>query len=558
MDYRRPHQYMIFKHEFREFEEDLELYGSAAKHSYNNYPYFNEDDASHHAYTDYIDTVDKLIGEKYLRLFNYIYLKDPTNKLTNRNMLPNDILYNNHEHARSVVRYIIKRQLLYLIDKIYVEIEVLRNKDSSDKTESEIFNKYQIIHKIKTFRKKPLVHLNFSEYIKSIKYTPSNFEIFQNLVELDVSNSGITSLEGLPQKLVRLNVSGNRITSLVSKKGRSLLPEELSFLNISNNGLSNFEGLPPTLMALDISFNKITKLKGLPRVYYLEIHHNKIKSLEGLGVVPNLRKLRIYNNKISSLVSRSGKILLPTTLIELDISHNSLTSIQGLPRNLEKLSINDNHITSVPIQIVHLRNLTKFSYFGNPIEIGDSHPSVTRFLNSLRNRDTRSGCTIYDNGQNVHDLTVQNSIRESLNRLVEYTQLITKSKLSDEEISFLNSEEVHSFFGFTQREVLVFIENAIVNSPHGYKDETKEQLYSLLKEALHEGKSVCSTGRIGRMVNVLSGFDPNVQIKISDNSQIGAIISTFRSRGERKEKVEEELLSRGIEKKEIDTWLEYY
>jgi SOS response regulatory protein OraA/RecX len=60
------------------------------------------------------------------------------------------------------------------------------------------------------------------------------------------------------------------------------------------------------------------------------------------------------------------------------------------------------------------------------------------------------------------------------------------------------------------------------------------------------------------MVNVLSGFDPNVEIKISDNSQIGAIISSFRNRSEPKEKVEEELTSRGFSKEEIDEWLEHY
>jgi hypothetical protein len=91
-----------------------------------------------------------------------------------------------------------------------------------------------------------------------------------------------------------------------------------------------------------------------------------------------------------------------------------------------------------------------------------------------------------------------------------------------------------------------------------YTSETKSTLYSLLKEALFEGQNVCSTGKIERMINVLSGFDSNVQIKISENSQISAIISVFKSRNEPKEKVEKELESRGVEKEEIDSWLAYY
>jgi hypothetical protein len=201
-----------------------------------------------------------------------------------------------------------------------------------------------------------------------------------------------------------------------------------------------------------------------------------------------------------------------------------------------------------------LQNLREFYYSGNEIE--NIHPSVQRFINNLENRDTRQGNTVYDDRQNVHNITVQNSIRDSLNKLTSYQQSATKSKLSNEEISFLDDQEVHSFFHFTQKEVLLFVENAIANG--SYSTETKNELYSLLKEALREGRSVCSTGRIGRMVNVLSGFDPNVQIKISDKEQIGAIVSSFRERNEPKERVAEELRSRGIEKEEIDLWMEYY
>jgi hypothetical protein len=225
-----------------------------------------------------------------------------------------------------------------------------------------------------------------------------------------------------------------------------------------------------------------------------------------------------------------------------------------LPQSITDLEISRNQIKTLPIELVHLRNLRYFYYDNNPIE--NIHPSVQRFINNLENRDNRQGNTVYDDRQNVHNVVVQNSIRDSLNKLTSYQQSITKSKLSDEEISFLDDREVHSFFHFTQKEVLLFVENAIANGE--YSTETKNELYSLLREALREGRSVCSTGRIGRMVNVLSGFDPNVQIKISDKAQIGAICSTIKERNEPKERVAEELGKRGINQEEIDLWLEDY
>jgi hypothetical protein len=321
-------------------------------------------------------------------------------------------------------------------------------------------------------------------------------------------------------------------------------------IDLSGMNITSLEGLLPSLEGLTtlvISDNQITSLQGLPSTLTeLVIWGNQITSLE--GIPSTLTTLDISNNRITSLQG------LPSTLTTLDISRNRITSLQGLPSTLTELVIYCNLITSLPISLVHLRNLRSFHYSGNPIELGEIHPSVQRFLNNIENRTHRQGNTIYDDGQNVHNITVQNSIRESLNKLTTYPQKLVTSKLAKEEYDFLNSKEVHSFFNFTQTEVLLFVENAIFLC----KEEVKSEVYSLLKEALREGKCVCSTGRIGRLVNVLSGFDDNVQIKISNNEQIGAIISTFRERGEPKEKVEEELLSRGIEKEEISEWLEYY
>jgi hypothetical protein len=353
-----------------------------------------------------------------------------------------------------------------------------------------------------------------------------------NLTSLDISSNKLTSLNGVvfPPDIGMLNISDNQIKTMTGVK----FPPGLTGLYMNSNNLSSFVELPPTLEDLDISSNKIKTLSKLPS---------------------SLRVLNCADNQIKSLLTKKGEPL-PESLIALHISDNQLTSIEGLPTDIESLDIENNQVTSFPISMVHLRYLGNIEYSGNPIELGNLHPSVQRFIELIENGGS-AGNTVYDDGQNVHNITVQNSVRESLNKLTNYKQTLTKSKLKEDEISFLDDEEVHSFFHFTQRQVLLFVENAIEINKE-FDKATREQLYSLLREALREGRGVCSTGRIGRMVNVLSGFDDNVQIKISDGSQIGAIISNFRNRGETKENVEDELKSRGFDQEQIDLWLEHY
>ena len=397
---------------------------------------------------------------------------------------------------------------------------------------------------------------------------------------LELSGLNITSFEGMPSNATTLYMGSNKIETFESQDGESLLPPNLVHLYIYSNALTSLKGLVSSLVTLDVGRNKITSLStpdGKPllpvSITNLDISCNCIKVLENLP--PNLRILNAVNNQLTNLTG------IPTSVVELDFSFNLVPSLEGLPPNLSYLdasfnpisslenqdgvllippsirilSINSIRITHLPISLVQLQNLRNFSYANNRIE--NVHPSIDRFINNMHNRNDLGKCNegIYNDSQNVHAISIQNSTRESLNALTMYKQEVLISKLSESEISFLNSKEPHSFFHLTEKEVLIFVENAIEVGPG---KNHSQQLYALLREALVEGRTVCSTGRIGRIVNVLSGFDPNVQIKISDKEQIGTIISTFRARGESKESVVEELISRGIAKQEIDEWIEHY
>jgi hypothetical protein len=47
---------------------------------------------------------------------------------------------------------------------------------------------------------------------------------------------------------------------------------------------------------------------------------------------------------------------------------------------------------------------------------------------------------------------------------------------------------------------------------------------------MQDAECKCFTGRMSRLVNCLNGFDDRIKIQISDNEQIGNIISVERNR----------------------------
>lgn len=434
---------------------------------------------------------------------------------------------------------------------------------------------------------KYLNNANFSKNINILNLSNNQIKSIHNLPlnlhTLDISSNSITSITGVnfPVNLRTLDMSDNKIETLEG----IVFPMNISTIDLSYNNIDCMDGvvLPLSLTEFDISFNRIKSLDKVifpSNITQLYMNHNQITSLDEVIFPKNITILDISYNRIENInnvnfpsmlnnlnlerntIKSLEKIKLPSNLTSFNISNNGF-SFSGkeetdlFPTSLIELNISNNKITFIPIFLVHLVNLVYFNTSGNAIE--NVHPTVQRFIKNirdLRNLRINENPIIYNDSQNVHNINVQSSTRDALNKIIKYNQVVFNSKFSEKEISFLSSE-YHSYFNFSEREVLLFVENAIETG--NYNDETKNELYLLLKESLKEGRKVCSTGRIGRMVNVLSGFDPNIEIiTLSENEQISAIITSFMKRKEPKEKVEKELIERGISKKIIDLWLEHY
>jgi len=101
-------------------------------------------------------------------------------------------------------------------------------------------------------------------------------------------------------------------------------------------------------------------VEGKKDTQVLYINLNKIPKITNLQQFTDLIELYIQNNKIEKIEN------LPKNLIKLDISNNKLTSLIGISQaeNLEWLNIENNAIQSIS-QIIQLQKLIKFYSAGN-------------------------------------------------------------------------------------------------------------------------------------------------------------------------------------------------
>ena len=188
------------------------------------------------------------------------------------------------------------------------------------------------------------------------------------------------------------------------------IPKELInkvvYLNCSDNNLTIIPEYP-NLKILYCFNNQLTSLPEYSNLKKLNCSNNE---LINLPEYPNLQELYCSNNKLTSLPEYPN-------LQSLDCQNNILTTLQEYP-NLQYLYCSNNELTSLP-KIYTWNNLNYIGYFNNPIE--NIHPRTMRVLENLENRrrGDNENNTIYNDNQNVHNHTIQLSIKQSIDALLD-------------------------------------------------------------------------------------------------------------------------------------------
>ena len=370
--------------------------------------------------------------------------------------------------------------------------------------------------------------------------------IYVNLKELNCYRNKITTLEPISScvNLVKLDFSNNRVTTL---KPISMCVN-IQELSCWNNLITTLEPILSfvNLQILDCSHTQITTLEPLSsctNLRWLRCYDTKIKTLEPLSSCVNLQELECAGNTISSLNPLSScvnlyrliccnnriKSLEPLSacvnLRDLFCYNNQIKSLDPLSVcvNLRMLECQNNQITSLN-PLIYLHHIDYLKIEGNPIE----PPSiqVQRFLERIRRLNNKS--SVYHDRQNVHDITIQKSVCDSLQNLLKDKKtdfnldVIINSPLDDKTknilIEYCQDESIHSIHLVTYQELLGYVWNRIT------KSDNKTELLKIFKEQISDSECKCFTGRFNRTLSVLVGFYDDIKVEISDNSRIGAII----------------------------------
>ena len=407
---------------------------------------------------------------------------------------------------------------------------------------------------------------------------------------LDISNNKLMTLDGLDNltELENIDCSMNRLKCIQALK---YVPKLSNFQCQCNeletlDGIQNHEYLT-ILICHSNMLKTLIELEGCSNLRCIVCSNNDLSNLNGIQFCPNVRELSCSANSINNIDNIRFCTLLEKfscydcLLVSLNgiehcrnirimmVGSNRISSLKGLENCtlLERLYCSDNMIRDLS-PLVYLNNLINMEYSRNPLDIQTIQ--VQRFLEEYQIRRrvilTNSSETIYSDTQNIHDVTIQKSVCESIVNILHdekpvfSQETIISSQLSEKTIQALieycNDSSVHSIHRITFFELLSYVWARITRS------EYQKEMFKILEEQISESECKCFTGRFNRILSVLVGFYDDIKIEISDKSRIGAIIVSIGQKIipynpiEHKNLASQALLQLGYSESEIAEWIE--
>ncbi|KAG7904294.1 hypothetical protein KL935_000433 [Ogataea polymorpha] len=246
--------------------------------------------------------------------------------------------------------------------------------------------------------------------VNYIKLIPPEISKMTTLTTLNLACNRISTLPASfaeLQSLQSLNLSSNRLKNIPEPltKIAGLKRLDLSYNNISEipDSVANLVNLE----VLQLAANKLSRdlpsfFRQLKTLIKIDIRFNKFDSIDALKNLPALEVIRATGNNISVFKSSAANLfevelnINPVTLVKfdqvmtklkiVDFSKDKLTScsfVSMLPA-IEKLTMDYNHLVSLPDDIYKMKNLTHLSVFRNNLT---SLPSAIGSLTRLRYLD---------------------------------------------------------------------------------------------------------------------------------------------------------------------------
>jgi hypothetical protein len=384
---------------------------------------------------------------------------------------------------------------------------------------------------------------------------------FGNLEKLNVLDLGNNpSIEFLPISFKNLQ---NLEIVILNNTGLRTVPE--AFLQ-SNNSIRR----------LKLSFNNIKVvpdgLENLKSLQYIDFEHNQVVTIsQNIGNIETLTELFLNNNKIKIVPNTLCKL---HNLKELSIANNEINNIPPIFDDMKKLNyfnISGNQISIIPTNIVNAVNLKKFAIHNNPILM--LHPQILRFIDGFHNHTN-----ILNDDQNIHNSTVQKNFIKSVEAISSQfitinSEKIIKSVNMDQTLSkqcknaiykMYMDTTIHVILKMTLKELFEYVWSTIHYTI--FTVETQEEMKKIMNEDIIASESICFVGKMTRLIAILNGFSPLVNITISESEDIAITIEKIKSELNRtgnytvenhKEKTKKELIDMGISNETINEWISY-
>lgn len=262
------------------------------------------------------------------------------------------------------------------------EVLVHENMNKTFESIREIKSSYQHVYHLK------LIAQNLREVPKEVKEMPNLHTLvlsdnkipalgdaLKNASQLQVIDLDNNDLREIPvaalrpcSQLQELDIRGNNIEQIPTDLA------ELKYINVLDIGDNKVPSIDstlylPYLLKFRADENRLESVPGFLRqcknLEYLNLNHNRISNLHGIGQLNRLRTLNIGDNPLKSIESIAElRDLEHLTLDWIDLDTIRQSGLEQL-KKLRILSIENCNLHQLPVWVSARKNLEELSLIGN-------------------------------------------------------------------------------------------------------------------------------------------------------------------------------------------------